>query len=306
MVLRRAWSTFLRLVPPPRVLAVVLATAVVVGTWIYGSQDGRGIGLVRVRQPGRSLAHWTIDSAATVGVRRSLARWSVDVRPAGLHTDNGPHGARAHLCAGVALLMALAKTIAGHCAVFAVVPIAAGMLVLATYGLGVRLGSPWGGVAAAWLVATSPTVLMMAMAPMSDVPESAAWAATFYFMLAQRGDRPSPQALPPASQPSFDSISHRSSRSQRPGTWSARWWPGRRNGSARWRLAAAFFGGVAPCAIGVGTIAQHFYGSPFRTGYGRIESDVRLGIRLAEPRELQRLALRDPDSRCLYSGWLPS
>jgi len=83
---------------------------------------------------------------------------------------------------GLPLLMAGAKAVGGQEALFWVVPIMAGLLVLATYGLGCRLASPTAGLIGAWLVAMSPAVLVMAVQPMSDVPVSAAWAVAFYFL----------------------------------------------------------------------------------------------------------------------------
>jgi hypothetical protein len=43
---------------------------------------------------------------------------------------------------------------------------------LVTFAIGRRLGSPAIGLAAAWLVATSPAFLAMLVSPMSDVPAS--------------------------------------------------------------------------------------------------------------------------------------
>ena len=85
--------------------------------------------------------------------------------------------------AGLPLLMAVAKGIFGHAALFWVVPLSGAVLVLATFGIGTRLGSSGVGLAAAWLVATSPIVLFMLMPPMTDVPVAAAWAASLYFAL---------------------------------------------------------------------------------------------------------------------------
>jgi hypothetical protein len=84
---------------------------------------------------------------------------------------------------GLPLLMAGAKWIAGQCAMFWIVPLMGAGLVLATYGIGERLGSSAAGMIGAWLVATSPPVLMLLMAPMTDVPVAAAWAGAFYFLL---------------------------------------------------------------------------------------------------------------------------
>jgi hypothetical protein len=78
--------------------------------------------------------------------------------------------------AGLSLLMAAARVAFGYCAMFWVVPFCGGALVLATYAIGCRIDRPAVGLAAAWLVATSPAMLFMMMAPMSDVPAAAAWA----------------------------------------------------------------------------------------------------------------------------------
>jgi predicted membrane-bound dolichyl-phosphate-mannose-protein mannosyltransferase len=71
---------------------------------------------------------------------------------------------------GLPLLMAAGKWIAGACAVYWIVPLAAGLLVLATFAIGRLVAQPLVGLGAAWLIATSPTMLFMSMAPMSDVP----------------------------------------------------------------------------------------------------------------------------------------
>ena len=77
---------------------------------------------------------------------------------------------------GLPLLMAAARLAFGYCAIFWVVPVCGGALVLASYAIGCRVERPAVGLAAAWLVATSPAMLFMLMSPMSDVPAAAAWA----------------------------------------------------------------------------------------------------------------------------------
>jgi hypothetical protein len=84
---------------------------------------------------------------------------------------------------GLPLLMAAAKTIGGHCAMFVVTPLSGALLVWLTFAIGRGLGSDVLGLAAAWLVATSPAVLAMLVSPMSDVPAAALWAAAIYFAL---------------------------------------------------------------------------------------------------------------------------
>jgi hypothetical protein len=84
---------------------------------------------------------------------------------------------------GFPMLMAAARWIAGHCAMFWVVPLSGGLLVASTIGIGRRVGSTWSGIAAGWLAATSPIQLVMLMNPMSDLPAAALWAAATFAAL---------------------------------------------------------------------------------------------------------------------------
>ena len=85
---------------------------------------------------------------------------------------------------GLPLIMAGAHLLAGRCAVFWVAPLCAGLLVVATYGLGRELGSRGAAIAAMWLVATSPAVLFMTPAPMSDVPAAAMWTTALWLAVS--------------------------------------------------------------------------------------------------------------------------
>jgi hypothetical protein len=85
---------------------------------------------------------------------------------------------------GLPLVMAAAKFIGGQDGLFAVSPICAGLLVLATYRIGRRLASSAAGLAAAWLLMTSPAVLLMTLSPMTDVPAAAFWALALNFVLS--------------------------------------------------------------------------------------------------------------------------
>ena len=81
---------------------------------------------------------------------------------------------------GLPIMMALAKFLAGQCAIFWVVPLSGGVLVLATFGIGRRVGGDGAGLVAAWLLATSPSFLFMLLQPMSDIPAAAAWMIAFW------------------------------------------------------------------------------------------------------------------------------
>ena len=86
---------------------------------------------------------------------------------------------------GLPLLMAAFKRVAGHPAAFLVAPLAGALLVWTTFLIGRRLGSDGIGLGGAWLVATSPTFLMMFKSQMSDVPAAAFWALATYWILGQ-------------------------------------------------------------------------------------------------------------------------
>ena len=168
--------------------------------------------------------------------------------------------------AGPAAAFAGAKLVAGQEGMFWVVPISGGLLVLATFGLGRRLGDSRAGLIAAALVATSPVVLFMGMAPMTDVPVAAAWTIACYFALGESAGT--------ALAAGFAAAAGTLIRSNLVfeagpiGLWFLlRGW---RTGD--WGRAirhAACFGVAASCGIAaVAAINQRLYGSPFLSGYG--------------------------------------
>lgn len=85
---------------------------------------------------------------------------------------------------GLPLLLAGFKLVGGQCAIGWIVPLTAGLLIALTFAIGRRAASDEIGVAAAWLMATSPVLLYMVMTPMSDVPAAAFWALAAYGCLA--------------------------------------------------------------------------------------------------------------------------
>jgi len=158
------------------VIGVAYADTAAVGSDAYGyvSQVDRWMtGDLVLPQPWASEVPWP------------LAEWTFS--PLGYRPYSGRAGAPAAIVptysAGLPLLMALFDLVAGYCARFWVVPVAGGLLVWTTYGIGRRLGAPRAGLVAAWLVATSPVFLFMLMPPMSDVPAAALWTLAVYFVL---------------------------------------------------------------------------------------------------------------------------
>jgi hypothetical protein len=181
------------------IAALLLAAATVVvgvrlGSKTAGGSDSYGYvseadlwlkGDLWVSQPWADDVPWAnaVWSFTPLGYKPGPARWIV--------TPPIPHPPRDRwaivptYAPGLPLLMAGTKRIAGHCAMFWIVPLLGGAMVLATFGIGVRLGSPVAGLAGAWLTATSPSFLSMVMAPMSDVPAAAAWTLAFWCLLGR-------------------------------------------------------------------------------------------------------------------------
>jgi hypothetical protein len=176
---------------------------------------------------------------------------------------------------GLPMLLAAAKAVGGQCFMFAVVPILAGLTVLATCGIGHRLHSSPAGLIAAWLVATSPVTLSSSLEPLSDVPAMAMWTSAIFFALGHS-----------ASSAAAAGVSAGLAILIRPnlvplvvplGLWFlCRRDVAGRTVRARLAPAAAF---VITTALGVAAVAainQHLYGSPATSGYGRLEDQLAL------------------------------
>jgi Dolichyl-phosphate-mannose-protein mannosyltransferase len=81
---------------------------------------------------------------------------------------------------GLPLILAAFKAAGGHCAMRWVIPFSGGLLVWVTFAIGRRMFSDQIGIAGAWLVATSPVLLVMLRHVMSDVPVAAFWGLAVY------------------------------------------------------------------------------------------------------------------------------
>jgi hypothetical protein len=169
---------------------------------------------------------------------------------------------------GLPMIMAAVKGVAGHCSVFLVSPVSGALLVLATFGIGRRLGSSLVGLLAAWFVASSPTVLDMGIIPMSDVPVAALWAGAFWLLLG----RSAWSALGAGLLTALAALVRTNLAPMAGILWLwlayAAW---RANGQARGsrlKQLAAFTLGALLGPIVVALLNAHWYGSPFRSGYG--------------------------------------
>jgi hypothetical protein len=170
---------------------------------------------------------------------------------------------------GLPLILAAAKLVGGQCALFAVVPLLGGLAVLATFGIGRLLVTPWAGVAAAFFVATSPTVLGVSFEALSDVPAMGAWAMAFYLLIARPGGGLGPllagllAAVAILIRPNLVPLA----------LPMGAWYLVRRRTASESRLVPCmlFALGALPGVIGVAILNDRFYGSPLASGYGELE-----------------------------------
>jgi hypothetical protein len=88
---------------------------------------------------------------------------------------------------GLPMVMAVFERVAGPASVFWVVPLLAGVLVWTTYLLGVRVhGSRVGAVAAVLVASSSPLLVQLTDAPLSDLPAAAWWTLSFWLASLDR------------------------------------------------------------------------------------------------------------------------
>jgi hypothetical protein len=149
---------------------------------------------------------------------------------------------------------------------FLVVPLAGGVMVLATWGIGRRLGSSRAGLVAAWLVATSPVFLLHLVVPMSDVAAAAAWTLAVFLLLG--AGLPATAAAGLAAGAGLMIRPNLAPLAAILGAWVLFRRPGT-DTRRRVTEAVAFSVPVAAAAAAVGAIYNALYGSPFISGYGR-------------------------------------
>jgi hypothetical protein len=205
--------------------------------------------------------------------------------------------------AGLPLLLVGVQSVAGYSAIFLTWPLAAGVLVLASYGLGRALGSPAAGLIAAGLMATDATLFGEAIVPMSDVPVAAALAASCYFLFRTAGPAPIRAGLLGAIavlvRPNL------ASTVAILGLWLAL----RPALGARvtWRVAfrhAALFALVAaPGYIIIALANRALYGSPLLSGYGNVQQIFSLSNLLPNVRAYFSLFTM-PRAEALLAGMI--
>jgi hypothetical protein len=165
---------------------------------------------------------------------------------------------------GLPLMLAAAKLVGGHAAMFLIVPLCAVLLVLMTYALGRRMSSGIAPLVAAWLIATSPLVLAHAMVTMSDVPVAAAWAGAFCLLLGT-----SRWSAAGAGLLCGLAVLIRPNLAPLVGVFALRYvLPPRATGRRELARPAIFLLAASPAAIVVASVNSALYGSPATSGYG--------------------------------------
>lgn len=250
------------------VLSIVFAVRF--GAFVAGGSDS----YCYVEQAER-FAAGTMREPLETGFAADWPDAPLTLTPTGFVPSTSRPGAIAPICpAGLSLLMALPRALGGPpVSVFYVVPLLAGLTVLATWMVGRRIGGEWVGLASAALTASSPVFLYQAAQPMSDVPATAFW--TLALAAALRGTRAGTIA---AGFSSGLAILMRPNLAPLAGLlalYAA--WRALRDGSvaAAVRALAWFAAALIPAVIAVGIVHYLLYGSPLRSGYGDLDALFR-------------------------------
>ncbi|MFN8062389.1 MAG: hypothetical protein U0Q12_24770 [Vicinamibacterales bacterium] len=247
-----------------RTLAAALAIAVSLVALRENSWTASGADAYAYLSQANLMRHARVHAAVPLAADVPWPNGAATLTPFGYATVPGRPAIVPMTAPGLSLLMALLQLVGGHCAAFVVGPIAAGVLVGAVFAIGARLGRPFVGLGAAALAATSPTVLLMAKAPMSDVPAAAAWALATAALL---GESWLASALSGLSASAAVLI--------RPnlvvvvaalGAWAV--WRDSHERLHMGRRTVAFVLGALPGCLGVAAYNWAAYGSPVRSGYG--------------------------------------
>ena len=247
----------------PRVVAGSAAVAVFALATVFGARTASGAdalgyvsqaylwssGPLELEQPLLRDAHWPFaaESLAPLGYRASRRGTAVPTYPP-----------------GIPLTMAALRAVAGACGPFLVAPLFGAALVIATSLLAARVTrDPVATSIAAVLMATSPTLLVNVIVPMSDTATAALWtlslcAATWRgWRSAAVGGGLAAWAL--LARPNLGPLAIAVALA-------AEWWrgPGQRRG-LRGAIVLTLSGAAA---LFIALLNADLYGSPFLSGYG--------------------------------------
>ncbi|HVH26543.1 MAG TPA: STT3 domain-containing protein [Vicinamibacterales bacterium] len=171
---------------------------------------------------------------------------------------------------GLPMIMGLFERLAGRDAVFYVVPLTGGLAVWVTYLMGTHLGGALAGVAAAVMLATSPSFLFQLLLPMSDVPVTAWWALSLALLLREGRSAALVSGL--AAGAAILTRPNLAPLAVIPGLMLA--WSALRPKMTAEAVARAllFAAGIVPAGVVIGLVNARLYGSPLATGYGDLDA----------------------------------
>jgi hypothetical protein len=158
---------------PPAIAAAATGTALIVGVG-WGTRIGAGPDPSGYVSQAAMFARGELTLETPPWAQN--AAWDdagYSAAPVGWHPTHQTHILAPTYSPGLPLIMAAVQTVAGFDAIFYVVPLLGGVLVLSAYLLGSGLAGPWVGAVAAGLVVSSPTFLLLQQQVMSDVPVAA-------------------------------------------------------------------------------------------------------------------------------------
>jgi len=144
-------------------------------------------GNLKVSQPWVAEVPWPNAEWTFAPLAFKPAPGPSDIRIAGYRPQltHDPNAIVPTYSPGLPILMAGAKWLAGNTAMFWIVPLSSAAFILATFGIGCRLGSRRLGTMAAFLVATSPPVIGNGMVTMTDMPVAAAWVVAIWCLMGE-------------------------------------------------------------------------------------------------------------------------
>lgn len=237
------------------VAGLALGSAVAAGADAAGylaQADGWRRGQLRVYEPAAVEAPWphATWTYAPLGFRPG--------RDAGELVPTYPPGLPLHF--------ALAGAVAGDAGVRLVVPLLGAIGIWCTFLLGRRLATPFAGLAASALLATSPPWLQQLLQPMTDVPVTAWWLAALAVAAGGSGRRAGVTGLIAGAAwlvrpnlvlllplPLLPLVRPQSTADT----------------SSATRVAASYAAGLAPAVLVLAWFNTSLYGAPWASGYGR-------------------------------------
>ena len=234
-----------------------LAAGLLFNTFVAGGADSYGyVGQARL------LADGHLTDTISIGADYTWPDAAATLTPLGFTGGTDSSLIVPRYPPGLSLLMAPLAAWSER-AVYVVVPLFGALLVWLIYKYGTELGDPAAGAIAAALLSVSPTFLLQAVQPMSDVPAAACWLTAL--MLAARGSSTAaagagaiaslailirPNLAPLAMLMAAVTVSAAS--------------------AFRLRRLLLFVAALTPGLVTLGWIQQVRYGSPFASGYGTV------------------------------------